>query len=165
MTTVYCQQCAHPFPIQASEIGARWTCPGCKCVHYQDPKVAVGVLVGDGRQVLLTLRNHDPRRGYWSFPAGFVDRGEVVEEAALREVREETGLDVAIEGLVGVYSRAGDPVIFIAYSGRETGGKLTPGEEAESVAYFAVEALPPLAFPRDREIIESWRHSALLAVT
>jgi ADP-ribose pyrophosphatase YjhB (NUDIX family) len=126
-------------------------------VHFDDPKVAVGVLIGDGRRVLLTLRNHEPFQGRWSFPAGFVDRGEVVEEAAIREVREETGLTVAIDELLGAFSRAGDPVIFLAYSGHVVDGQLQAGDEADDAAYFAVEELPELAFPHDDRILRLWQ--------
>jgi ADP-ribose pyrophosphatase YjhB (NUDIX family) len=158
---MYCRECGKALIRKTSQGRSRWACPGCGYIHFDDPKVAVGVLIGDGREILLTLRNHEPQQGRWSFPAGYVDRAEVVEEAAVREVHEETGLDVTIEELLGVFSREGDPVIFIAYAGEIVGGELRPGDEADDAAFFAVDHLPALAFPHDAVIIDTWRKQLL----
>lgn len=112
----------------------------------------------DGR-ILLTRRGHEPMYGRWSFPSGFVDAGEVVESAAVREVEEETGAIVETTHLLGVYSTAGDPVIFVAYAAVVTGGTLRAGEESLEVGYFAPDALPELAFPHDPAIIAEWRRT------
>ncbi|HEX5939823.1 MAG TPA: NUDIX hydrolase [Dehalococcoidia bacterium] len=160
--TTYCQHCASPLELQDSFGRTRWGCPSCGYVQFDDPKVAVGVLVGDGREILLTLRNHEPQQGRWSFPAGFVDRGEDVELAAIREVQEETGLNIAIDELLGVFSKAGDPVIFIAYSGQVVDGELCAGDEADDAAFFPADDLPPLAFPHDIEIVGAWRKRRLV---
>ncbi len=131
-------------------------CPRCGRVQWRDPKVAAGVLVARAGRVLLVRRNHEPGFGLWSFPSGYVDRGEVVEEAAAREVAEETGLAVRITGLRGVLSRAGDPVVFVIYEG-EAEGEPAPGPEALAVGFFDPAELPPLAFAHDLAIIERWR--------
>ncbi len=135
-------------------------CPaeGHDYTWHPDPKVGTGVVVhdDDGR-ILLVRRNHEPRMGLWAFPSGFVDAGEVVEEAALREVWEETGVEVRLDGLLGVYSAAGNPVIFIAYSGALVAGTPEAGDEAYEVGLFPPDALPPLAFDHDGEIIAAWR--------
>lgn len=132
---------------------------------YADPKVAVGVVLserapgltaGEAR-LLLVRRNHEPALGAWAFPSGYVDAGEVLEEAAAREVVEETGVEVAIDALLGAWSEAGSPVVFLAYAGHLTGGTPAPGPEASEVAWFAVDALPPLAFPHDDEVVARWR--------
>lgn len=107
-------------------------------------------------RVLLVQRNHEPGFGLWSFPSGYVDRGEVVEEAAAREVAEETGLEVRIMGLLGVLSRTGEPVVFVIYEG-ESEGEPAAGPEALAVGFFDPDDLPPLAFEHDRTIIERWR--------
>jgi ADP-ribose pyrophosphatase YjhB (NUDIX family) len=90
-------------------------------------------------------------------PGGYVDRGEVVEEGAVREVEEETGLVVRIDGLVGIFSEAGHPVLVAAFAAHEVGGSLKPGAEALEVGFFPLDALPPLAFPRDLDILAQWR--------
>ncbi|MGE3962162.1 MAG: NUDIX hydrolase [Dehalococcoidia bacterium] len=133
-------------------------CPGDGYRWYPDPKVAVGVLVADEhRRLLLVRRNHEPALGAWAFPSGFVDAGEVLEEAAAREVREEANVEVAVEALLGGWSDAGNPVIFLAFSGRVTAGTPSPGDEASEVGWFPVDALPPLAFDHDAEVVAAWQ--------
>jgi ADP-ribose pyrophosphatase YjhB (NUDIX family) len=94
--------------------------------------------------------------GSWSFPSGFVDAGEVVEEAARRECQEETGLEVRIDKLLGVYSSEGERVIFVAYAGTAVGGEMEAGEECIEVRVFDPDALPELAFPNDKAVLEAW---------
>ena len=91
-------------------------------------------------------------------PGGYIDRGEVVDEGAAREVLEETGLQVQVQGLLGLFSDAGNPVVVVAFTARETGGTLKVGPEAQDVGFFSPEELPPLAFPRDKLILDRWRH-------
>jgi ADP-ribose pyrophosphatase YjhB (NUDIX family) len=142
-------------------------CPDDGYRWFQDPKVAVGVLVHDSTdrtdgpgRLLLVKRNHDPAAGAWAFPSGYVDAGEVLEEAAVREVREETGVDVRLDRLLGAWSEPGEAVVFLAYAGTHTGGVATAGPEAEEVRWFDVDALPPLAFTHDDEIIQACRDGA-----
>jgi len=116
----------------------------------------VAVIVPRGDGIVLGRRAIDPGRGAWSFPSGYVDRGEVLEEAAVREVREEIGLDVAIEGLVGVYSSAGEAVVLAVYAAREVGGVLEPGPEMSELGIFPPDELPPMAFSHDQRIIADW---------
>jgi ADP-ribose pyrophosphatase YjhB (NUDIX family) len=134
----------------------RPVCPSCGRVHFDDPKVAVGVVVELDGRVVLGKRAHEPMLGGWSFPSGFVDAGEILEAAAAREVEEETGLRVHIDRLLGAYSTAGERTIFIAYAGTATGGELTPGEECLEVAAFMPDALPPLAVPHDHAVLQAW---------
>ena len=138
-------------------LGGRPGCPACGYTRFDNPKVATGVVaVRDGR-ILLVRRNHEPMLGRWSFPSGFVDAGEVVAEAAAREVREEAGVEVRVEQLLGVYSTPGNPVVFIAYAGVIVSGEPAPGDEAFEVGLFAPDALPDLAFPHDPSIMDAWR--------
>jgi 8-oxo-dGTP diphosphatase len=98
--------------------------------------------------------------GKWSFPSGFVDAGEDVVDAAVRETREEASVEVRIDRLIGVYSARGNPTVFIAYAGTITAGEPAPGDEAFEVGMFAPDALPPLAFPHDPAIMDAWRDGA-----
>src|SRR5919109_4618965 len=109
----YCLQCGTPLELRLQEDRQRPTCPNCGFIHYLDPKVAVAVVLGDADGVLLGRRGIDPGSGRWSFPAGYVNRGEVLEEAAEREVFEELGLVVRLTGLVGAYSERGQPVVLV----------------------------------------------------
>ena len=101
--------------------------------------------------------------GKWSFPSGFVDAGEVVAEAAVRETLEEAGVEVRIERLLGVYSAHGNNTVFIAYAGTIIFGEPAAGDEAFEVGMFAPDALPPLACPHDPAIMEAWRAGATAA--
>ena len=131
-------------------------------VVYFDPKLAAVVLVSDGDNLLFVRRAIEPMLGRWSFPSGYVDRGEAVEHAAVREVREETNLDVETTGLLGVYSSNGSPVALVAYAARVTGGVLRAGDEAQDARFFPVDTLPELPFPPDDQILNDWREKKLL---
>lgn len=155
----YCTHCACALELRLHEDRERPTCPACGFVVYLDPKVAVAVVLGDERGILLGRRNIDPKRGAWSFPAGYVNRGEVLEEAAAREVWEEMGVRPRLTGLVGAYSAENEPVIVLVYAAdlpRDAEPR-PDGHEITDVRRFPLEALPDLAFTHDRRIVEDWR--------
>jgi 8-oxo-dGTP pyrophosphatase MutT (NUDIX family) len=83
----------------------RLVCRSCAFVFFLDPKVATGVVFPYGNGILLVQRAIEPSYGKWVFPGGYVDRGETLEAAALREVREESGLCVRLTRLLGAYSQ------------------------------------------------------------
>jgi 8-oxo-dGTP diphosphatase len=153
----FCPSCGGALRARDVEGKPRPVCERCGSVFYLDPKVAVAVIVPWGAGIILGRRAIDPGRGAWSFPSGYVDRGEVVEEAAVREVEEEIGLRVAIDGLVGVYSSAGEPVVLVVYAARAAGGELAPGPEMSELAVFPPDGLPRMAFSHDRRIIADWQ--------
>ena len=157
----YCLKCGSALEGRFQEDRERPTCPACGFIQYFDPKVAVAVVIGDDRGVLLGRRCIDPGAGLWSFPAGYVNRGEVLEEAAAREVLEELGLAVRLTGLVGVYSERGEPVVLVVYAGEiETGVPTPDGHEVSEVRRFALDALPQdLAFPHDRRVLIDWKRA------
>lgn len=158
----YCPRCARPLEPRVQEDRERPTCPGCGFIHYLDPKVAVAVVVGDEQGIYLGKRLIDPARGAWSFPAGYVNRGEVLEEAAVREVLEEMAITVELRGLVGAYSTPGEAVILIVYAGYLLSGTPTPdGHEVEAIQRFRPDHLPALAFAHDAQIIADWRRVRL----
>jgi 8-oxo-dGTP diphosphatase len=153
----YCAECGGPLERREAFGKMRLACSICKTVAFEDPKVAVGVVVEMDGGIVLGKRAHEPMMGAWSFPSGFVDSGEVLEDAAIREVEEETGLKVRLDRLIGVYSRAGERVVFVAYAGSPVGGKFEAGEECIDVKVFPPDALPELAFPNDAAILDAWR--------
>ena len=153
----YCPQCAAPLQVRHIHGAKRPVCPGCGRILYYDPKLAASVIVDKEGKVLMVRRATEPGLGLWSFPGGYVDRGEVLEEAAARELWEETGLKAVITGLIGVFSERGHPVVLAAYHGKILEGEALPGEEISEVGYFSPDALPPLAFPRDTVVLEKWR--------
>ena len=149
----FCPQCARPL---ASSSG----CDACGWLHYVDPKVAVVVLAADAQgRLLYVRRNHEPAMYRWAWPSGYVDAGERVEDAAVREVWEETGVEVELGGLLGVWSASGEQVIVIGYRARAAGGSLRPGPEALAAAWMPVRTAsrrPPPAFMHDAEILRSF---------
>lgn len=152
----FCPGCGFPLARTENAGKVRPVCSKCRRIIYYDPKVAAVVVVARDDRVLMVRRANQPGYGLWSVPGGYVDRGEVVEAAAAREVREETGLEVAIGGLLGLFSQAGNPVIVAAFAGVETGGLLRAGPETLAVDFFPQDALPPLAFPRDAQMLNLW---------
>ena len=152
----YCQRCGHDLEQREFEGRSRPTCPSCGLVVFLDPKVAVVVLISARNKLLFVQRGAEPQIGKWCFPGGYVDRGEEVEAAACREVLEETGLEVDIMGLIGVYSLEANPVIVVAYSGRIAGGELVAGTDAQDADWFEAHGLSDLAFPHNVKIIEDW---------
>lgn len=137
----------------------RPACPSCGWIYFADPKVAVAaLLVQDGR-VLLARRVNDPQRGRWSLPAGFIDAGEDPISALKRECKEETGLDVGIVDLLGVFYGQEHPRgahIVIAYRVQAIGGTLTPADDVDQVEFFYREHLPELAFRTTQVILDQY---------
>jgi 8-oxo-dGTP diphosphatase len=132
-------------------------CPSCDFVFYLNPKVVAGTIPEQDGRLLLTRRAINPGHGLWTFPGGFVDFGETVSDAAVRETFEETGLTVDITGLLNVYSYPGSPVI-IVYTARVTGGTLTPCAENDRLEWVTPAEIPwdALAFPSTREALREW---------
>ncbi len=156
----YCLQCGSALQARFQEDRERPTCPQCGFIHYLDPKVAVAVVLGDENGLLLGLRNINPGKGAWSFPAGYVNRGEELEAAAAREVAEEIGVVARLDGLVGVYSHPGDPVVLVVYAGVIAAGEPRPdGREVSEVRRFALSELPRMGFRHDDQIVADWRRT------
>ncbi len=137
----------------------RLVCTACGFVFYMDPKVAVGAIIRthDGR-VVLVRRAIEPGYGLWVFPGGYVDRGEEVESAAIREAREEAGLDIQIEGLLNIYSYPGASPIIIVYSATVIGGELCSDDECLEAKMFAADEIPwnELAFRSTGEALRDY---------
>src|SRR5918993_2716572 len=153
----FCVSCGSPTEERVVEGCPRPVCIGCGQVAYLDPKLAVAVLIARDGRILLGKRGPGAREpGKWSFPAGFVERGETVERAAAREAREETGLDVVVGDLVGLYSSEGETVVLAVYEASSAVGEPRAGDDLVQVGWFAFSDLPELAFPRDRRIMDAW---------
>ena len=152
----FCPRCAAPLELKDVEGKGRPVCTQCGRVIYHDPKVTAATVVERGG-VLMVRRATEPGLGLWSLPGGYVDRSEVVEQSAEREVLEETGLTVKVTGLVGVFSEPGHPVILVTYDSQVLGGNLEPGAEVMELDFFSPDGLPPLAFQRDSRILEEWK--------
>ena len=153
----FCQQCGSALGQKEIENKLRPHCDKCGFTVFLDPKIAAVVLATKDGKLVMVRRGVEPEIGRWSFPAGYVDRGEVVEDAAIREVREETGLEVRLNGFVGLYSETDRVVVLAVYSAEIVGGCLIAGHDAQEAAYFSTNELPTLPFPHDYQIIEDWQ--------
>jgi ADP-ribose pyrophosphatase YjhB (NUDIX family) len=159
---VYCPRCAAALETRVVGDRPRRACPACSYVHFTDPKVGVGTLVVEDGRLLLVRRRMNPEQGKWSIPAGFLDHGEDPAATAAREAREETGLSVEIDGLIGVYHNppgAGGASIFILYRAHRTGGEVRAGDDADAAGFFDLDALPELAFASTHEAIRLLREA------
>jgi 8-oxo-dGTP diphosphatase len=144
----------------------RPVCLGCGFVIYLDPKVAVGTIirVGDD-QLVLVRRAIEPGYGRWVFPGGYVDRGEEITAAAIREAREESGLDVQIDSLVNIYSYGGQSPIIIVYAATAIGGDLCGDDECLEAGLFRAENIPweELAFRSTTDALRDYFRSDRLS--
>ena len=154
---LYCQQCGQPTEERRNDGRLRPICVACGAVTYLDPKLAAAVVIERDGCILLGRRAPGSREaGKWSFPAGFVERGERVEDAAVREAGEEAGLAVNLGPLLGLYSSPGETVVLAVYTA-EGVGDATAGDDLSEVAWFRPDALPELAFPHDHRILTDWQ--------
>lgn len=144
--------------LKASE-PLRPVCTQCGFVFYIDPKIAVGTIIraASGRLVLVR-RAIDPGYGKWVFPGGYVDRGEPLTAAAIREAREESGLEVRLEGLVNIYSYAGRAPVIVVYAATALSGELCVDEECLDAAEFEARAIPwdDLAFHSTHDALRDY---------
>ena len=131
----------------------------CGFVFYLDPKIAVGTIIEtpDSRLVLVR-RAIEPGYGLWVFPGGYVDRGEALTAAAIREAREESGLDVRLDGLINIYSYSGSSPIIVVYAATVVGGELCGDEECLEARLFEADTIPwnELAFRSTPEALRDY---------
>jgi ADP-ribose pyrophosphatase YjhB (NUDIX family) len=135
----------------------RPVCTACGHITFLDPKLAVAALIVRNGQILLGKRGPGTRSpGKWSFPAGFVERGEQVEAATVREVLEETGLEIEPGELAGLFSEAGETVVLAVYKATLRNPFAVPvaADDLVDLGWFPLDALPELAFARDYRIIK-----------
>jgi len=159
----YCPCCGHALEDREAFGRVRRFCPACERIIFRDHKVAAGVLVEHKGKVLLVRRALGPRKGFWSFPAGFVEFDEDPAEAAVRECREETGLEIEVAGLLDVIGPEPDGAagIVIVYYAQLVGGELLAADDVDQVGFFAPNEneLPPLAFRATRVALDKWHDS------
>jgi ADP-ribose pyrophosphatase YjhB (NUDIX family) len=163
----FCPRCGHELVLREKDDGRlRPNCANCNYTHYANPALAVGVFViDDQNRVCLILRGEEPRKGFWGLPAGFMEGDETAENAAVRECKEETGLDVTLDELYQVYSyRHADHEtsgVLILYRAHPIGGSLQAGTDTTDAKFFAADEIPfnSLAFLTHMQALEKWRAS------
>lgn len=165
----YCPRCGgrlEPRKLKESE-PERLVCGACAFVFYLDPKVVAGTIFTLDGDLVLLRRGVEPALGKWVFPGGYVDRGESVADAALRETKEESNVDVRLCSLLGVYSYTHSPNVIVVYAAEIVGGELTAGDETVEAKTFPPGAIPweELAFPSTRDALKDYLGLYLKAKT
>jgi ADP-ribose pyrophosphatase YjhB (NUDIX family) len=160
----FCSRCGGPIAkaIPPQDHRLRHVCSTCGFVHYLDPKVACGTIAEQDGRFALIQRGIEPRKGSWSFPCGFMEIDETTEQAAIRETREETGLEVRLSGLLGTYSYAdsffGGAIVVVVYRAVVTGGTLKADDDCCDAKMIGADEIPweRLAFTSSHAAITDW---------
>jgi ADP-ribose pyrophosphatase YjhB (NUDIX family) len=156
----YCFHCGSALTARLSGGRDRLVCTACGQVHYEQPIVGAGALVEEGGKLLLLKRSGSPFDGCWGLPGGHVEADENPEDAAAREVKEETGLTVSVTGLAGAFFFDDHPRgagIFLVYRCRSLDGRPVATLEATTVSYFGPDEVPDeLAGGGHRAAIQDW---------
>jgi ADP-ribose pyrophosphatase YjhB (NUDIX family) len=156
---LYCPACGSPLTTRyvAEEQRERLVCTACERIHYLNPTIVAGVIPVADEQVWLLRRGIEPRIGAWTFPAGFMELGETLEDAAVRETREELNLDVSLDGLLNVYSLPGMTTVHVVYVGRAL-STASVGHETLEVGLFHPVDIPwdDLAFRTTHLALGEW---------
>jgi len=140
----FCPQCGGNMLLKKLKINEpeRSVCSVCGVVAYKDPKVVACSMIDRDERVVLLKRDLEPQRSRWVLPGGYVDRGETVKDAAAREAKEECGLVVEPQRLLGVYSYPGNIHVVIVYVSTYIAGDLSAGDETQEAAWFSEEEIP-----------------------
>ncbi|HEY0062099.1 MAG TPA: NUDIX hydrolase [Telluria sp.] len=158
----FCSECAYPVTLQIPEGDnrPRYVCGQCATIHYHNPKMVVGSIpvwdVDGELKILLCKRAIEPRHGYWTLPAGFMENAETTAEAAVRETEEEAGANVEIGDLFSLLNVAQVHQVHLFYLARLKDLDFAPGIESLDVKLFAEHEIPwdDLAFPTIRKTLE-----------
>jgi 8-oxo-dGTP diphosphatase len=156
----HCPLCSTLLVLAESGHRLRPTCPSCGFVQHRNPAPTVSILVVDGDRVLLGRRGGSPGKGTWSLPSGYIDYEEDFLTTAIRETREETGLEVEVCSILNVVSSFVSPrfhFLGLYVVARVVGGELVAGDDLEAVEWFpAAGPLPKMGFEEDVGIIEMY---------
>lgn len=154
----YCPRCQDNLIPVVIDSEKRKECKGCGFIFWNNPKPVVSIILEKGGKILMLQRAKEPFKNYWVLPGGFINYKETAEEAIKREVKEETGLTIAISGIVGVYRIDNDPrgmhidIIFYA----TTGGNPRLSMEDKKWNFFSQEALPQHIAYKHRDAVNDW---------
>ena len=154
----HCQVCGTPVEhkVPADDNRERAVCPACHHIHYVNPLNVVGTLPVWGEQVLLCKRNIEPRKGFWTLPAGFMELGETTEEGAARETDEEAGARIEMQGLYCIINVVSAGQVHLFYRARLLDTEFNPGPETMEAQLFHQNEIPwdELAFRTVRMTLE-----------
>lgn len=156
----HCKACGAPteYRIPADDNRERATCTGCGAVHYENPLNVVGTVPAWEDQVLLCRRNIEPRHGFWTLPAGFMELGETAAEGALRETVEEAGAHIELQGLFTFLNVVRVGQLHLYFRARLLDTDFAPGPETIEAQLFREDQIPwdQLAFRTVRETLKHY---------
>ncbi|NUZ05056.1 NUDIX hydrolase [Piscinibacter koreensis] len=156
----HCKTCggATAYAIPADDNRERATCAACGAIHYENPLNVVGTVPAWGDRVLLCRRNIEPRHGFWTLPAGFMELGETTAEGAQRETVEEAGARIELQGLFSVLNVVRVGQVHLFYRARLIDTDFAPGPETIEAQLFGEAEVPwdELAFRSVRTTLECW---------
>ena len=157
----FCSQCGHQsivFSTPHNDTRVRKVCNDCQTVHYENPKIVVGAVTTFEDQFLLCKRAIEPQLGLWTYPAGFLENGESLEEGAQREAYEEAFAEIDISHLIGTYSLTGINQIHIIYAATMSKPEFKSSVESSEVLLFKKNNIPweTLAFPVIRGALKAF---------
>lgn len=143
-TMKYCSNCGEKvvFSLVDGEDKKRFNCQNCNTIHYTNPKLVVGSLVYFKDKILLCRRAIEPRKGFWNLPAGYLEDGETAERGAMREVWEEAGAQVNIEGILAIYNLPQANQVYIHFFGNLVDGIFSNGDESIETRLFDINEIP-----------------------
>jgi ADP-ribose pyrophosphatase YjhB (NUDIX family) len=161
----FCPQCGAPLVLREKGGKQRPACTNCRFVHFENPLPGAVILIEQDGQVLLGRRSGKVGTGLWGLPMGYIEHDEDFLTAAIREVKEETGLDVEIRSLLSVVSNFLSPrlhTLAIVLLARVVGGQLEAGDDLDAVQWFPLSGpLPEMAFEADAHICERYYRTRL----
>ena len=164
----FCTQCGSGLDLRVPEGDdrERYVCGSCGHVHYQNPRIVAGCLPVHGDRVLLCRRAIEPRKGYWTVPAGFMENGETVEQAALRETLEEACARVELDGIYALFSLPHISQVYVFFRARLETPEFGVGDESLEVKLFAQQDIPwdELAFPTVNQTLQFYFEDRLKGV-
>jgi len=156
----FCPRCSGRLGFHEIKDGEpeRLVCEECGFIFYQGPKLVAATIFELEGGILLTRRAIEPGYGKWTFPGGFVERGERAEAAAEREALEEVGVEIEVGEIVGLYSYEDQVPVIAVFSGRVTGGEPEPLDETMAVDIFPRDGLPwsEMAFPSTEHALKDY---------
>jgi 8-oxo-dGTP diphosphatase len=143
----FCPRCGRELEKKFLDGQQRLVCTGesCDFIYYHNPIPAAGAVVIKEGKILMVKRSVMPKRGWWCIPAGFMEWSEHPTETAVRELKEETGLDVKLKSIFEIYSGQDDPrmnAVLILYLASVNGGEMKAGDDAMDVRFFGFDELP-----------------------
>ncbi|NMG75160.1 NUDIX hydrolase [Aromatoleum diolicum] len=165
MTMQFCPQCSTPLGMAPVHGRDRESCPACDYVAFHKPAPVVLAVIEHAEHLVLIRRKLDPLSGYWAPPGGYVELGESLEDAVVREAREESGLEVAVDGLIGVYSQADVRAVILAYRAHSLAGEPVAGDDAGEICLVAPGQLPMQRPPEGGAAIDHWFFKVIQEVT